>query len=298
MALTPAQRHRIRVLAEKAQAVSPFGIEMLGSEYQLMLAKLTTDKRTLKGLESIQLKRQTKAQLLPAYLPWIESAVTKGQGARDDVLTTVMVWAIDAGAYSLALRIAAYVLHHKLPLPDQYHRSTAAVLLDEFSDAYLQAQWSPLKPEDDGAGSMHFVPDEGPAVSFLLQVDALTAGWDAPDQARAKLYKATAYAVLGKVQTAETPELDKLPADAMAAALALLTQALALDAMSGVKKDIERIERKQRAMATGRAVEALAKPAQEAEPPKAAAPTQAKRTTTKQAPAKSPPTKTPASRKR
>ena len=32
MQLTPAQRHRARVLAAKAQAESPFGIEVQGSE--------------------------------------------------------------------------------------------------------------------------------------------------------------------------------------------------------------------------------------------------------------------------
>ena len=55
MQLTPAQRHRARVLAAKAQAESPFGIEVQGSEYELMMAKLATDKRTLKNLESVQL---------------------------------------------------------------------------------------------------------------------------------------------------------------------------------------------------------------------------------------------------
>jgi hypothetical protein len=74
MQLTPAQRHRARVLAAKAQAESPFGIEVQGSEYELMMAKLAADKRTLKNMESVQLKRQAKAAMLPDYLPWIEGA--------------------------------------------------------------------------------------------------------------------------------------------------------------------------------------------------------------------------------
>lgn len=250
MALTPAQRHRARVMAEKAQAASPFGIELQGSEYEIVLAKLATDKRTLKKLESVQLKRQTKVKLLPEYLPWIEAAITKGQGGRDDVFTTTMVWAIDAGAYGLALRMAAYALQHKMPLPDQYQRGPAALLLDEYADAYLRGQWQPLRPGTDDQGQPALVADATHPAKQLTAVAGLTQGLDAPDQARAKLLKATAYAMLGKVQTAEEPKLDDLPAEALGDVLALLVQALHLDAQSGVKKDIERIERKQRAMAT------------------------------------------------
>ncbi|WP_272971652.1 phage terminase small subunit [Comamonas terrigena] len=249
MALTPAQRHRARVLAEKAQAESPFGIELKGSAYELMLAKLAGDKRTLKNLESVQLKRQAKAKLLPDYLPWIEGAITQGQGGRDDVFTATMVWAIDAGAYGLALRMAAYVLQHKLPLPDNYQRGTAALLLDEYADSYLRGQWQALRLGTDDEGQPALVPDDTHPAEHLTALAGLTQGLDAPDQARAKLLKATAYAMLGKVQTAETPKLDGLPPQTLADVHALLVQALHLDALSGVKKDIERIERKQRALA-------------------------------------------------
>ena len=244
MQLTPAQRHRARVLAAKAQAESPFGIEVQGSEYELMMAKLATDKRTLKNMESVQLKRQAKAAMLPDYLPWIEGALTNGRGAKDLVLTTTMVWAIDAGAYGLALRMAAYAVQHNLPLPDQYHRSTAALLMDEFAGAYLGGQWSPIKPDASG-----MVPDDTHPAEHLTAVDGITQSLDAPDQARAKLYKATAYAMLGKVQTAEEPALDDIPQETLGGVQALLAQALKLDAQSGVKKDMERIERKLRALA-------------------------------------------------
>lgn len=244
MALTPAQRHRASVLASQAQAASPYG-ETQGSAYELMLAKLATDKRTLKNLQSVQLKRQAKATMLADYLPWIDGVLEGGKGGRDTVLTTVMVWAIDASAYGLALRIAAYVLQHQLPLPDQYQRSTAAVLLDEFSDAYLRGHWQAIHPDT--------TPDDTPAVEHLSAVIDLTAAHDAPDQARAKLYKACAYALLGKVQTAEDAKLDEMPDDALACALDLLACALRFDSQSGVKKDIERIERKQRAREQARA---------------------------------------------
>lgn len=246
MALTPAQRHRARVLAEKTHAASPYGIEVQGSAYELMLVKLATDKRTLKSMESVKLKREAKARLLPDYLPWIEGTLATGQGGKDVVLATVMVWAIDAGAYGLGLRMASYVLQHSLPLPDLYQRSAAALVMDEFSDAYLRGQWNPLKPVTDASGNTVLVPDDTHPAEHLTGAAGITEGKDAPDQARAKLCKATAYALLGKVQTAEEAQLDQLPRDTIAGAHALLEQALHLDAMSGVKKDIERITRKQR----------------------------------------------------
>ena len=249
MQLTPAQRHRARVLAAKAQAQSPFGIEVQGSEYELMMAKLATDKRTLKNLESVQLKRQTKATLLPDYLPWIEGALTKGQGAKDFVFTTVMVWAIDAGAYSLALRMAAYAVQHKLPLPDQYHRSTAALLMDEFADAYLRGQWSPLRPGADDSGQAVMLHDGTHPAEHLTAVDGLTQGMDAPDQARAKLHKAIGYALMGKTPTNE-PDITTLDESKARKAMDHLERAHELFAQVGVKKDMERLERRIKA-ATG-----------------------------------------------
>lgn len=282
MQLTPAQRHRARVLAAKAQAESPFGIEVQGSEYELMMAKLATDKRTLKNMESVQLKRQAKAAMLPDYLPWIDGALTNGKGAKDLVFTTTMVWAIDAGAYGLALRMAAYAVQHTLPLPDQYHRSTAALLMDEFACAYLSGQWNPIKPDASG-----MVPDDTHPAEHLTAVDGITQSLDAPDQARAKLYKATAYAMLGKVQTAEEPELDDIPHETLGGVQALLAQALKLDAQSGVKKDMERIERKLRALAAPPQTNDATAPAAPAAATATAAPVPRKRAATAKPAAKS-----------
>jgi len=81
------------------------------------------------------------------------------------------------------------------------------------------------------------------AAALLIEADTLTAEQDAPDQARAKLHKAIAYAALGKVQTAEEPDLSAIESGALSLALARLQRALELDSNAGVKKDIERVER-------------------------------------------------------
>ncbi|ROR23053.1 small terminase subunit [Comamonas sp. BIGb0124] len=240
-------------MAEQAQAASPFGKQVQGDAYQLMLAKLAFDQRRLKEIQGILLKASVKAEILPDYFDWITSAVQKGNGAEDKVVTTTMVWAVDAGAYALALEMATYVLQYKLRLPDRYERSTATTVIEEFADAYLNGRWTPLKVGKSETGQPALVPDpDCPAVQILQGVQAITAAEDAHDQPRAKLHKAIAYALLGKVQTAESPDLEVLPATVLNQALALLQSALSYDAQSGVKKDIERIERKLAAASAGK----------------------------------------------
>lgn len=251
--LSPAQRHRARILQEQAQAVSPYGTELAGDAYTLMRIKLSQDKARISQVQSHERRAELKANLLPEYFEWIATATGKGTGATDQVLTTIMVWAFDAGAYELGLQIAQYVIRHRMPMADDYKRSPAAIVIDEMSNAYLKGQWAPRATQTDDDGTQHLVAidpkEEEPAVAraqaaaLLIEADTLTAEQDAPDQARAKLHKAIAYAALGKVQTAEDPDLTVIEPEALQVALTRLQRALELDSNAGVKKDIERIER-------------------------------------------------------
>lgn len=250
--LSPAQRHRARILQEQAQAASPYGVELQGDAYGLMRVKLAQDKGRLSQVQSHERRAEMKARLLPEYFDWIGTSLATGNGAQDQVLTTVMVWALDAGAYALGLEIAGYVIRHRMPMADDYKRSPAAIVIDELANAYLKGQWSPLVVQigDDGARQLGpAAAGDAPgqaraqAAALLIEAEALTAEQDAPDQARAKLHKAIAYAALGKVQTAEDPDLAAIEPEALRVAAERLQRALELDSNSGVKKDIERIER-------------------------------------------------------
>ncbi|MCT8178144.1 phage terminase small subunit [Variovorax sp. CY25R-8] len=250
--LSPAQRHRARILQEQAQAASPYGVELQGDAYGLMRVKLSQDKGRLSQIQSHERRAEMKARLLPEYFDWIGTSLATGNGAQDQVLTTVMVWAFDAGAYALGLEIAGYVIRHRMPMADDYKRSPAAIVIDELANAYLKGQWSPLIVQigDNGARQLGAAAaGDAPgqaraqAAALLIEAEALTAEQDAPDQARAKLHKAIAYAALGKVQTAEDPDLAAIEPEALQVAAARLQRALELDSNSGVKKDIERIER-------------------------------------------------------
>lgn len=229
---SPAQRHQARILAMKASGQSEPGTVTTGSQYELMLYKLAEDRRRLKQIQSIQSKIALKAQLLPDYQAWIDGALAGGKGAQDDVLTTVLVWSIDAGEYNRALQIAGYVVQHKMTLPDQYERDIPTMLLDEFSSAYFHG-----KLADD--------PVSG--VRILSEVNALTQTHDAPDQARAKLYKALAYAQIAVTKSGQADDkaaLSESELETARAALANLTKALGLYEGVGVKKDIDQLERR------------------------------------------------------
>lgn len=226
MRLTPAQMHLQRKQAAQAAGNAPAGATTEGSAYELLLAQLYEHRQQLKAIQSIERKIEAKRQYLPLYEPWINGVLESGQGAQDLVFTTVWVWALDVGHYQLALAMAKYILAHGLTLPDQYQRDPATTLIDEVSDASLKGK-VPFK-------------DAEFALKWILD---LTAEHDVPDQARAKLHKALAYAIVQRTSASEV-DYKELPLGKAQEALPHLHRALELFDGVGVKKDIERLERR------------------------------------------------------
>lgn len=227
--LSPARAHLQRMAAAAAaQAASgPVARPSAAShEHELMLAQLYEHRKQLKAIQSVERKVEAKAAMVPVYDAYLDGVLAAESAADDPIVTTMMVWNIDAARYDRALQLARHVLDHGLALPDQYQRDSATLLIDEFSTAAL-------------AG--HLPQDR--AIELLLHVMDLTQGRDAPDQARAKLHKAIGYAYTGKAWGSE-PDYDQLDDTAAAAAHAQLMRAQVLFAQVGVKKDIERLERR------------------------------------------------------
>jgi hypothetical protein len=210
---TPAQIRREAALAQKAAATEPKAKAQHANAYELMLAKLDSDKRALKRLQSLERKIAAKARMLPEYEAWIDGVLKADSGMQDDVLTTLMVWRIDASDFEGALPLAEYALRHKLALPDNYARTLACLVAEEVAEAALKA----------------FSLGQAFDLAILEKTADLTFTEDMPDEVRAKLYKARGYAE----EAAGKP----------AYALESLTEALRLNAKAGVKKDIERLIR-------------------------------------------------------
>lgn len=225
MALSLAQRHRLRVLAElEAAAASPLTSMAGATAYELQLAQLLQDRLRLKNIEGNERKAALKIQLLPTYEPYIEGVLAGGNGAQDEVMTTLMVWAIDAGAFPDALKIAGYVLKHNLIMPDRFARSTGCLIAEEVAEAALKAQ--------KAGGEFD--------LQTLLETEELTRERDMPDEARAKLHLAIGRALAAQV-TDETPTAEQM--ETLRSARGNLTRAIALHTSCGGKKDLERVDR-------------------------------------------------------
>jgi tetratricopeptide (TPR) repeat protein len=218
---TPARRHRQRLEAQKAHAAAKDASIALESRspYAVMLAKLSADMRRLKDIQSIEKKIEVKRQLLPEYDAWIDGTLAAASGKQDDVLTSVMVWHIDAGNYRRGLLLAGYALAHGLQLPSRYNRSLGCLVAEEIANAALKVlALGGLTPDLAG--------DWNETLSTTVE---LTAAADMPDEVRARLKQA---------QGLVTGELNK-PGEA----IGHLRRALELNPAAGVKKDIERLER-------------------------------------------------------
>jgi hypothetical protein len=225
MALSLAQSHQRRVLAAVEAAAASPAMSMAGATaYELQLAQLLQDRLRLKQVQSNLGKAELKAQLLPGYVPYVQGVLEAGNGAQDEVLTTIMVWRIDAADFAGALEIAAYVLKHGMDMPDRFERTTGCLIAEEVAEAALKAQ---------KAG------DSFP-LAILEQTAAITAEQDMPDQARAKLFLAIGKAE-GSMVLDDSPTTEALPW--LEAAKQHLAKAIDLHSNCGGKKDLERVDR-------------------------------------------------------
>ena len=217
--LTPAQRHFQKVMAERrGQADEESDIQRTAHEQ--ILHRLRMDLSRLSGVQSEETKAEMKKSMLPEYEGWIEGTLDGDSGRQDEVITRLMVWAIDCRDYALALRLGRYVVRHGLTLPDNFNRTAATFLTEEVSKPLLT-----LAAADADA-------DLSSGVAVLDEVAEIVADSDMPDVVRAKLCKARALARRGATDITTKAE-----------ALALFREALTRNPNAGVKKEIATLAR-------------------------------------------------------
>lgn len=229
MRQTLAQRHRMHHLA-LAQAALTATADVhghtVGTAYELQLAQMHQHRLRLKDLQSVEKKIEAKRAMLPEYDAYVDGVLQARPGTQDDVISTVLIWHIDAGNYARALEIAAYALESGIKPPDHYNRDLPTIVQDEVAEAILAGK---LKGQ--------------PALQIAAQAMALTETADTPDQAKSKLFKAAGWAILGKTGSSDV-DMNSRTLKACKEALPLLLRAMELDSRAGVKKDIERLERR------------------------------------------------------
>ncbi|ASD58087.1 MULTISPECIES: phage terminase small subunit [unclassified Enterobacter cloacae complex] len=217
--LTPAQRHFQRVMAERrGQADEESDIQRTAHEQ--ILHRLRMDLSRLSGVQSEETKAEMKKSMLPEYEGWIEGTLDGDSGRQDEVITRLMVWAIDCRDYVLVMKLGRYVVRHGLTLPDNFNRTAATFLTEEMSKPLLT-----LAAADADA-------DLSSGIAVLDEVADIVADSDMPDVVRAKLCKARALARRGATDITTKAE-----------ALALFREALTRNPNAGVKKEIATLAR-------------------------------------------------------
>lgn len=228
MRISPAQASLQRKLAAASRPdAAPAGRAApmptdgpVASEYQLLLVALGIDLNTLRNIQSTERKIEAKRTMIEKYRAWVEGAADASAGAQDEIVSTMMVWAIDINDWPLALKLAEYVLLAGINLPERYNRAPATLIAEEIAQVAIDAP---------GA-----VPLE-----VLNAVADLVSDADIFDQVRAKLEKAFGLAFKVRADafdpTAESAVAGGKPA-LLAAAIGHLDRAIALHAGCGAKK--------------------------------------------------------------
>lgn len=225
MALSPAKRHFLRVTAAQEAATTAADQPMAGSgAYELQMAQLHQHYQQLKGIQSTQGKEELKAKILPDYAPYIAGVLASGQGAQDEVVTTIMLWRFDAGDYEGGLEIAAYVLKHGLEMSDNFARKPPCLVAEVVAEAALKAA---------RAGDTF-------DIGIIAEADRLTTEHDMPDEVRAKVKLAIGLLAAGMVD-----EKVAKPDDVQCLEVAqhFIPRAIELHERCGGKKALERVER-------------------------------------------------------
>lgn len=232
--LSPAKSHYLHMVArqraEAAEKSATADLAKTASRYEMMLAGLGQDLARLKIIQSVERKIEAKRGMIDKYRPWVDGILSADNPAQDDIVATMMVWAIDIGDWPFALRIAEHVVRNDLEMPARFSRTAATLIAEEVADAGLK---SPAMVD----------------LHSLLEVHDLTADADMHDQVRAKLEKAIGTALMAQAESFDA-EAESAPAGGRQAllqsALERLRRALALNRNSGVKKSVEKLERELR----------------------------------------------------
>ncbi|MGM3174760.1 phage terminase small subunit [Dickeya lacustris] len=228
--LTPAQRHFQRVMAERrGQADTDAETEVSRTAHEQILHRLRLHQAALKQVQSAATKAEMKKAMLPEYDGWIDGTLASDSGRQDEVVVTLMVWAIDCQDSALALKLGRYVVKHGLSLPgDKFRRDAVTVLAEEVSNPVLT-----LATTDADA-------DLSGYTAVLDDVAAIVDGKDMPDEVRAKLCKARAFSRRAAVD-----------AQTKAEALTLFREAMARNPNAGVKREIATLTRELKKLMPG-----------------------------------------------
>ncbi len=113
--ITPAQQHWQNVMAQRAGRANEGVDHAARTAHEEVLYRLRLAQARLKGVQARSAKAAIQKRVVAGIFPaGLEGTLEADGGQQDEVIATLMVWAIDCGDLPLALRIGAYVVHHNL----------------------------------------------------------------------------------------------------------------------------------------------------------------------------------------
>lgn len=216
--LTPAQKHWQTVMANRRGAQVE-EVQVVRTAHEQILHRLRMDQASLHRVQSAVAKAGMKREMLPGYQGWIDGTLQGDSGRPDEVITTLMIWAVDCQDYPLALRIGRYVVRHGLAMRDDFKRTAPVMLAEEMCNQVIN-----LATTDTG--------DLAGYIPLLDELADVVAGCDMPDEVAAKIYKSRAYARRNSTDPAVRAEM-----------LEFFRQATALNPNAGVKREIQSLTR-------------------------------------------------------
>ena len=233
---SPLQRQREQLLAKSHRDSARVSQASLDSLH-LRLVEFEQDKRELKSLVQIAQKVNHKRDvLIPKYKPLAEQYLASGDHYQNPIFTDLIVWLFDIGELDTAIEWLFKAIELDLPTPDNFKRSSWAIVCADFVLEWAETQLS-----------------HGHSVEpYFSQVfRKIDQEWALPEQLEAKWYKFAGYALLlndrGDPQPSQVGNLERLEQ-----AKALLIKAHDKHSKIGVKTKIDQIDMRIRAIQEGR----------------------------------------------
>ncbi|WAU72942.1 MULTISPECIES: phage terminase small subunit [unclassified Acinetobacter] len=165
----------------------------------------------LSNIRAVDKKVEFKKLWLPEFQGFIDASLAQSPAEQNTALMYLMAWAIDTDNFKLALQIGQHGILNGMVMPEKFKRTVAEVLAENVAEACI-------KDVELGVEN----------ASVLESITELVRGEDIVNEAHAKIYKAFGLAIS-----------ESRPAEALEA----FKNALRLHDKSGVKKNIEQLER-------------------------------------------------------
>ncbi len=236
MNLSPAMRHKL-AMAEKQNTVAIAATVPSPDSLHLRLIEFEQDKLKLKDFVQISEKVNYKRDvLIPKYKEVAEKYLAAGESYQNPIFTDLIIWLFDTKDLETAIDWLFKAIELNLPTPENFKRSSWAVVCSDFVLEWAEAQ----------------LPNGKSVEPYFSQVfEKIDKEWKLPEKLEAKWYKFAGYALLlnayGKPQPSLVGDAERLEK-----AKKLLEIAHDKYAKVGVKTIIDKIDMRLSALAEGK----------------------------------------------